>query len=444
MATIQNFPEEIKEFILRHQLAAALVPQQATLLPALNQSVDVVVSSLTELARQPGSRDTLWQLARAHADAPLLRQPAPAAAPAPTPDSEAIKSLLQDRYHGTVHNLAAAAGVPADTFAGLLDVVAPVALGLLGQQAAEHNWTADALSGWLQRPQNQQRLAVLPGMLPAAGLNGQDTAAGAARRPPARAFQWGWLAAIVVVGLLGYFLGRQTAGPAPSAQRELPSNALATSERFSLPPVTDARETSWDAANPITMVVDNNFHAAGGYPVVNAANTSPGSGGGLVYGNAGVPVVLKFGDGTQQIIGANSTESRLYQFLANSKVKVDTLNPLNDWINFDRIYFESSKDELSFESKWQLSNIARILNTFPQAKVRIGGYTDSSGDPTYNLKLSRDRAEGARNTLIGLGVNPDNIVASGYGSLDNIASNATPDGRALNRRVSIRVIEKQP
>nr|WP_281421329.1 OmpA family protein [Hymenobacter profundi] len=121
---------------------------------------------------------------------------------------------------------------------------------------------------------------------------------------------------------------------------------------------------------------------------------------------------------------------------------VDTLNPLKGWIGFDRIYFESSKATLTNESMWQLSNVASILKTFPKAEVRIGGYTDSSGDPLLNLRLSRDRAQAARATLISMGVDPNNVEAIGYGSLDNIASNDTPDGRSLNRRVSIRVLER--
>ena len=437
MLTVQNLPHEIKDFILRNQLLDEIPNERgAGLRPALAESAATAGRGITDAAPVASRHEALWQAARQYAARPPQALAAPGRKPGTSADP--AKLLLADHYHGTVHTIAESAAVPADTAAELLSLTAAVGLRLLGQQAAEQGWDAAALGQWLQA---QRPAQAAPNVAPAGiplGIPVLETPPAAG--PKVRSNTWLWLAALVLTSGVSYFVGVETA-PTKTV-RVLPENALASTERFALPTVTDARLTAYDAANPITLTVDNNFHAAGGYPVVNAGNTSPGSGGGYVYGNAGVPVVLKFGDGTQQIIGANSTESRLYQFLANPRVQVDSLNPLNDWINFDRIYFESSKDELSFESKWQLSNIARILTTFPDAKVRIGGYTDSSGDPTYNLKLSRDRAEGARSTLIGLGVNPDNIVATGYGIVDNIASNATPDGRALNRRVSIRVLTK--
>ena len=438
MLTVQNFPDEIKDFILRNQLMDGILNERSVdLIPALEESAGTVVRGITDTAQVASRRETLWQTAHQYAASQLPALAAPGSNQ-PGSSTDPARILLADHYHGTVHTIAESAAVSTGIAAELLSLTAAVGLRRLGQQVAEQRWDAGALGQWLQaqRPARPASTAAPVGI--PLGIPVMET-------PPAqsakiRSNTWLWLAALVLTAGGSYVLGVETA-PTKTV-RVLPENALASTERFALPTVTDARLTSYDAANPVTLTVDNNFHAAGGYPIVNAGNTSPGSGGGYVYGNAGVPVVLKFGDGTQQIIGANSTESRLYQFLANPRVQVDSLNPLNDWINFDRIYFESSKDALSFESKWQLSNIARILNTFPSAKVRIGGYTDSSGDPTYNLQLSRERAEAARGTLIGMGVNPDNIVSTGYGIVDNIASNATPDGRALNRRVSIRVLNK--
>jgi len=168
-------------------------------------------------------------------------------------------------------------------------------------------------------------------------------------------------------------------------------------------------------------------------PVTNLSAARP---------KAAVPVVLKLKNGLRQVIGANSTESKLYQFLIDPSKEVDPNDPTKDWIGFDRIYFDTNKATLTNESLWQLSNVASILKRFPSAKIKIGGYTDNSGKPLTNLLLSKHRAEAAKEALVSLGVPADHLAAVGYGVIDNIASNDTEEGRALNRRVSLQVTEK--
>ncbi|MBO3271966.1 OmpA family protein [Hymenobacter defluvii] len=412
---------------------------------AVDRVTELVVAKLTEVARQAGGQEVIWNAAHQTTASQVLKQPATLRDPAASNQgNDLMKSLLEDRYHGTMHNIVTDTGADAGEVNQLVGQAALAAVALLGQKAAANQWDAEALSQWLQAQGNGQVQA--PRVRPALPPLPAFTAA--PREPvPARggsSGRWGWIALMVAIAIASFVLGRQTA---PTINYQLPdntlaSNALSASDRFSLPTAAADNRSTWDAANPINVVTNENFQAAGGYPEVIATNTTPNSGGGYVYGNAGVPVVLKLSGGLQQIIGSNSTESRLYQFLADPLMAVDTLNPLKGWIGFDRIYFESSKATLTNESMWQLSNVASILKTFPKAEVRIGGYTDSSGDPLLNLRLSRDRAQAARATLISMGVDPNNVEAIGYGSLDNIASNDTPDGRSLNRRVSIRVLEK--
>lgn len=440
-----NFSEEIRNFLRDTELVpsdnAALDHSPTT----ANRIIELVVTKLTELARQVGGREVVWNAARQTAASSILTQPTTLRDSGTiSQGSELIKSLLEDRYHGTVHNLAADTGTDSTEVNRLFGQVALVATALLGQKAAAHRWDAEALNQWLQGQHSNQLQAqrsARPALTPLPPFTAESREPVATRGGNSR---WGWIALLVGIAIVSFVLGRQTA---PTEEYQLPGNVLASNalterDRFTLPTAAADNRTTWDAANPINVATSENFQAAGGYPAVIATNTTPNSGGGYVYGNAGVPVVLKLSGGLQQIIGSNSTESRLYQFLADPDIKVDTLNPLKGWIGFDRIYFESSKATLTNESMWQLSNVASILKTFPTAEIRIGGYTDSSGDPLFNLRLSRDRAQAARATLISMGVDPGNVEAIGYGSLDNIASNNTPDGRSLNRRVSIRVLEK--
>jgi len=445
MTTGQSFSEEIRGFFEANELLPSDTTAFSNSLAAADRIIELVVTKLTELARQVGGREVVWKATQQTAASSALNQPATLRdAKVINQGSELMKTLMEDRYHGTVHNLAADTGTDAAEINRLFGQVALVATGLLGQKATAHHWDAEALNQWLQGQRSNQlqaqrsaRPALAP--LPPFTAEPRETAA-----PRGGSSHWGWIALLVSIAVVSFVLGRQTA---PAQEYQLPSNVLASNaltvnDRFALPTAATDNRTTWDAANPINVVTNENFQAAGGYPTVIATNTTPNSGGGYVYGNAGVPVVLKLNGGLQQIIGSNSTESRLYQFLADPDMRVDTLNPLKGWIGFDRIYFESSKATLTNESMWQLSNVASILKTFPTAEVRVGGYTDSSGDPLLNLRLSRDRAQAARATLISMGVDPGNVEAIGYGALDNIASNDTSDGRSLNRRVSIRVLEK--
>jgi outer membrane protein OmpA-like peptidoglycan-associated protein/uncharacterized protein YidB (DUF937 family)/cytoskeletal protein RodZ len=73
--------------------------------------------------------------------------------------------------------------------------------------------------------------------------------------------------------------------------------------------------------------------------------------------------------------------------------------------------------------------------------LEIAGYTDNTGDAALNLALSQRRAEAVRGALIKYGVDPDMLVAKGYGEADPVASNDTAEGRLKNRRIEYHVIK---
>ncbi|MFC7669558.1 OmpA family protein [Hymenobacter humi] len=89
-----------------------------------------------------------------------------------------------------------------------------------------------------------------------------------------------------------------------------------------------------------------------------------------------------------------------------------------------------------------MGNVARILNSFPNAVVKIGGYTDSTGDAQLNYRLSDDRARATMLALVRRGVPLSRLQAKGYGPRYFVMTNKTPEGRSVNRRVSIRVVQK--
>lgn len=106
------------------------------------------------------------------------------------------------------------------------------------------------------------------------------------------------------------------------------------------------------------------------------------------------------------------------------------------------IFFDYDKATLRSESVSELNRLKRIMNDNPTMKLEIGGHTDSKGADSYNLKLSRSRAESVVNYLIEKGIPADKLTYKGYGETDPVASNDTEEGRQENRRVEFKVLSK--
>jgi len=152
----------------------------------------------------------------------------------------------------------------------------------------------------------------------------------------------------------------------------------------------------------------------------------------------GTSQMKKLPDGTEINIGENSVESRLISFIEDKNKPVDKTT----WFTFDRLYFETGKSILKAESQEQLKNIAAILKAYPNVHLKLGGYTDNTGDAAVNKKISNERANSAMQELLKLNVDAKRLEAEGYGQDHPIASNDTPEGRAQNRRIDIRVTQK--
>ena len=84
-----------------------------------------------------------------------------------------------------------------------------------------------------------------------------------------------------------------------------------------------------------------------------------------------------------------------------------------------------------------LNAVAASLNRYPDSTVEVIGHTDNAGTSAYNIDLSQRRASSVASSLIGYGVPSSRVRAYGRGENQPIASNLTPQGMALNRRVEI-------
>lgn len=113
------------------------------------------------------------------------------------------------------------------------------------------------------------------------------------------------------------------------------------------------------------------------------------------------------------------------------------------FVNLYGIHFDSGKDIPNNESEETLSELANLLKDYGNLKIQIVGHTDSDGDDKLNQNLSLRRAQSIITWLKARQVDVSNISAIGLGESSPISSNKTDAGKALNRRVEIRIINNK-
>jgi OmpA-OmpF porin, OOP family len=102
------------------------------------------------------------------------------------------------------------------------------------------------------------------------------------------------------------------------------------------------------------------------------------------------------------------------------------------------INFATGKAEIAPESAKVLAEIAQLLGSKPEWKLRVEGHTDNVGKPAANMKLSKDRAAAVKDYLVKKhAIAAARLTAEGYGDSKPVAPNTTDDGKAKNRRVEL-------
>lgn len=125
-----------------------------------------------------------------------------------------------------------------------------------------------------------------------------------------------------------------------------------------------------------------------------------------------------------------------------AKYLMDSSAKVNQYFTFDNLNFESNTPNLVAGSDKTIQDLAKIMVAYPRVQVKLTGYTDNIGDPIQNRRLSFKRAYAVKNLLVANGIKDLRIDFAGSGSSYPVASNATEEGKAKNRRIEVKVVKK--
>ncbi len=189
-------------------------------------------------------------------------------------------------------------------------------------------------------------------------------------------------------------------------------------------------------------------NTAKGTAIGVGGGTAVGAGIGALAGNTALGAVLgaAVGGTAGALIGKKmDKQKKELEATLPDQTTVETINNGEALkVTFDSgILFATNSSTLSAASMSALRNFATSLKANPDTDIRIIGYTDNTGKVDYNQLLSEKRAKSVYDYLMQQGISSDRMVYEGRGVHDPIATNDTPEGRALNRRVEILIVANE-
>ncbi len=161
--------------------------------------------------------------------------------------------------------------------------------------------------------------------------------------------------------------------------------------------------------------------------------------GALIGGERGAYIGAGVGALGGGAIGYNMDKqnAELRQALLGSGVQVRKVGNTIQLIMASDVTFATNQASIQGGFYQTLDSVAVVFKKYNNNTINIVGYTDNTGNPSYNQQLSEQRAQSVGNYLISRGVPSNRIYTSGQGQRNPVASNATAQGRAMNRRVVI-------
>jgi outer membrane protein OmpA-like peptidoglycan-associated protein len=158
---------------------------------------------------------------------------------------------------------------------------------------------------------------------------------------------------------------------------------------------------------------------------------------GATTGATAPNVSLRLPNGVQLNVPANSMANGLAVYLGDTRAAAPPHR-----FTFQNLQFPTNGATLGTVSNTTMDAVAQILKAYPNARVRIEGYTDNVGDSGANQVLSQQRASAVEQALVQRGIARDRIAAQGFGQQNPVATNDTEAGRSQNRRTDLVVVAK--
>ena len=115
-------------------------------------------------------------------------------------------------------------------------------------------------------------------------------------------------------------------------------------------------------------------------------------------------------------------------------------------VTFDEasgVYFDTEKYNINAKSQETLNKLAGIFKEYPNTNILVEGHTDDTGSDSYNLTLSKNRAQAVTNYMVTNGLNKGRFDTKWYGEAQPKYDNTTAEGRAKNRRVELAIVANE-
>lgn len=323
------------------------------------------------------------------------------------------------------------AGVKGSTVGTILSMAAPAILGLIGKHTKDNNMSASSMTSMLGE-QKKSAMSMLPAGFSLSSLTGGASSAAASVSNTANATYnnveekagggMKWLLPLILIGALAagaYYMFKDGCNK--------PDDAATVTTGTD---TTNAARTTTEGTTPTTAVVEA--------PKVMVDSVT-----GVVRYELGALGDLELPNGTKLTgVAANGFENTLVNFLKTGTI--DTVDKKANWFNIHDVQFKSGKTEYATpQAMAQVKNVAAILKAYPNAVLKIGGYTDASGDAAKNKALSQARANQLMKDIIANGAGATQIKeAVGYGSEFATAAAGDKEGMARDRRTAAKVSAK--
>lgn len=336
-----------------------------------------------------------------------------------------ISAIFGDKLNGLLSLISGHSGVSNSSVGSLLNLVTGATLGSVGGYAQKYNLTTSGISDLLG-----EQKGLISSLLPAGlslGSLGLGNLFGEAKQEVsatatkvADTFSdikkeipkttptysndnndngggfWKWLLPLLLLGLVAWFLWKQCEKKDSSTNIVPTVDSMAVAADDSMAAVITEAKTDTD--------IDLNGLKLKGY--------------------------------------LGGMEDQLISFLKTDGYKnAKDDNALKDkWYSFDKVNFKIGKsDQLEDGSQVQIDNLVAILKAYPDVKIKIGGYTDKTGNEAENVKLSQARAEFIKAALTKAGVGAQVLSAEGYGSqFATVPAEASNEERAIDRKMAVR------